>query len=198
MSIGLIDTTRRQVRPISEAGNLFDFGKLQFTDKVIHPDGSVEQTVEYMKNIVRDHYKDVQKLADRLYDPELTRFLRNIFDFVMRYVQYEKDSAFMEQLRVPLRTLQDQKGDCDCMSILIGAILYCKNIPFKFRITKYNGRSEYQHVYVVVPHAGAYTIVDPVNAFDTEKPYDAKKDFAVNGRLSGLDGMPIQLLNGTP
>ena len=199
--LGLVDTSNRTVRPISEVSKMLDFSKLQHSDKVIHPDGSVEQTVQYMKDIVRDHYKSVDKLADHLHDPKLSRFLRNIFNFIMAYVKYEKDSAFMEQLRVPLRTLQEQKGDCDCMSILIGSLLYAKNIPFNFRITKYNGRSEFQHVYVVVPNnSKGYTVVDPViKEFDKEKPFDEKKDFLMDGRLSGLfglNGMPIQLLNG--
>jgi hypothetical protein len=69
------------------------------TNPVLHPDGTVKQTVEYMKQIVRDHHKDVSKIADKLYDPKLSRFLRNIFDFVMTCVKCETDSTFTEQLR---------------------------------------------------------------------------------------------------
>ncbi len=197
----MIDTSNRKVRPNTELNKLVDFSSLQLADPVIHPNGDVEQTVEYMKNIVKDNYKTVQKVADKLYNPRLNRFLRNIFDFVMTYVKYEKDSAFMEQLRVPLRTIKDQRGDCDCMAVLIGSILYAKNIPFSFRIAKYNGKSEFQHVYVIVSNNnGGYTVVDPVIlTFDKEKPFDEKKDFYVDSRLAGflgLSGMPIQLLNG--
>jgi hypothetical protein len=203
---------KRNIRNSAELSRFVNFGSLQHTDPVIHPDGTVEQTVEYMKDIVKNNYGSVQKIADKLWDAKMSRFLRNVFDFVMNYVQYERDSAFMEQLRLPLRTLSDQKGDCDCMAILIGSLLYAKGVPFKFRIAKYNGRSDYQHVYVVVDRdSGGYTVLDPViRKFDTEKPFDHKKDFHVirvdalsglNGMSSpgsrtALGGMPIQMLNG--
>ena len=117
----MIDTSNRKVRSNAELGKLVNFGALENTNPILHPDGTVAQTVEYMKKIVREHHTDVSKIADKLYDPKLSRFLRNVFNFVMTYVKYETDSAFTEQLRTPLRTLSDQRGDCDCMSILIGS-----------------------------------------------------------------------------
>ena len=203
MALELIDTSNRRVRPISEIGRLVDFGSLQMSDPIVNKDGDVRQTVEYMKTIVKEHHSDVAKIAEQLYDPKLSRFLRNIFDFVMTYVKYEKDSAFKEQLRTPLRTLNDQRGDCDCMSILIGSILFNKKIPFNFRVTKYTEFSDFSHVYVVVPRPDmteGYYVVDPViKEFDKEKPFVAKEDYYMDGRLSGfLDGIPIQMLNGTP
>jgi len=206
MSLGLIDTSDRKVRPSSELGRLVNFGNLKNTDPIVIKDGDVPATVEYMKRIVREHHGDVGKIADKLYDPKLSRFLKNIFDFVMTYVKYEKDSMFKEQLRTPLRTLSDQRGDCDCMSILIGAILYNKKIPFRFRVTKYSETSDFSHVYVVVPRGssirtgrnGSYYVVDPViREFDKEKEFVDFRDFHVNPSLSGLDGLPVQMLNGT-
>jgi len=206
MSLGLIDTSDRKVRPSSELGRLVNFGNLKNTDPIVIKDGDVPATVEYMKTIVREHHTEVSKIADKLYDEKLSRFLKNIFDFVMTYVKYEKDSAFKEQLRTPLRTLSDQRGDCDCMSILIGSILYNKKIPFCFRVTKYSETSDFSHVYVVVPRDrsmntgrnGSYYVVDPViREFDKEKEFVAFRDFVVDPRLNGLDGLPIQMLNGT-
>jgi hypothetical protein len=201
MSIGMIDTSNRHVRPNTELGKLVNFGTLENTNPILHPDGTVKQTVEYMKQIVRDHHKDVAKIADKLYDPKLSRFLRNVFDFVMAYVKYETDSAFTEQLRTPLRTLKDQKGDCDCMSILIGSILYNKNIPFCFRVSKYDVNRDFSHVYVIVPrNDSGYFVMDTViKTFDKEKPVAGKEDYLMDGRLSGLNGLngiPIQMLNG--
>lgn len=197
--IGFVDTSVRQVRPISEISKLVDFSVLDNTNPIVNPDGTVEQTVDYMKQIVKDQHKTVEKLTNRLYDQKLSRFLRNVFDFVMMYIAYEKDSAFMEQLRFPLRTLKDQKGDCDCMSILIGAILYNKNVPFQFRITKYDNSDRFTHVYVIVPVDSGYTVMDTVlKRFNGEKPFTDKKDFLVDSKLStvSLNGMPIQFLNG--
>lgn len=198
----MIDTSNRQIQPIAQIAKYFDFTQLQNTDPIINPDADVVETVKQMIKIVEGNYTSVQKIANVLFDKKLNTFLKNIFNFVMTYVQYEKDSMFTEQLRVPLRTLKDQKGDCDCMSILIGSILYAKGVPFKFRITKYNGKSNFQHVYVIVPTVnGSYTVVDPViGTFDKEKPFDEKKDFLVDSHLTkyldNLNGMPLQILNG--
>ena len=70
----------------------------------------------------------------------------------------------MEQVRRPLRTLYDQKGDCDCYATLIGAMLKNMGIDFRFRIAAYSA-GRYQHVYVVVPSNDSptgYYVVDPV------------------------------------
>ena len=194
MTLGLVDTSNRAVRPVSELGTLVSFGNLQMTDPVINKDGDVPQTVAAMKKIVKEHHKDVAKVADKLHDKKLSRFLRNVFDFVMTYVRYEKDSAFKEQLRTPLRTLHDQRGDCDCMAILIGAILYNKNVPFNFRVAKYSEFSDFSHVYVTVPRnasfsndgrSGSYIVLDPViKEFDREKSFVDHKDYHVSARMS--------------
>jgi hypothetical protein len=202
MALGLVDTSNRTVRPVSELGKLVNFATLEDTNPILHPDGTVAQTVGYMKKIVRDHHEDVSKIAESLYDPKLSRFLRNIFKFVMTYVKYETDSAFTEQLRTPLRTLKDQRGDCDCMSILIGAILYNKNIPFNFRVSKYDANRDFSHVYVIVPRNGdsGYYVMDTViKTFDKEKSFVDKEVYFMDSRLSGfcgLNGIPIQLLDG--
>ena len=194
-------TPQRPIRPISELGKLLNFGILQMTDPIVNKDGTVQETVEIMKKIVKEHHTDVSTIADRLYDPKLSRFLKNIFNFVMAFVKYETDSAFTEQLRTPLRTLKDQRGDCDCTSILIGSILYNKNIPFYFRVSKYDANRDFSHVYVIVPRNGGigYYVMDTViKTFDKEKPFVAKEDYMIDSRLSGfLNGIPIQLLNGT-
>ena len=192
----------RPIRPNSELGNLVNFGSLQMTDPIVNKDGTVQETVEMMKKIVRDHHTDVSKIAEKLYDPKLSRFLKNIFNFVMAYVKYETDSAFTEQLRTPLRTLKDQRGDCDCTSILIGSILYNKNIPFNFRVSKYDANRDFSHVYVIVHRNGdsGYYVMDTViKSFDKEKPFVGIEDYLMDSRLSGfsgLNGIPIQLLNG--
>jgi hypothetical protein len=74
----MIDTSNRHVRSNTELGKLVNFGTLENTNPILHPDGTVKQTVAYMKKIVRDHHQDVAKIADKLYDPKLSRFLRNI------------------------------------------------------------------------------------------------------------------------
>jgi transglutaminase-like putative cysteine protease len=131
-----------------------------------------------MHRIVSEHSSDTKKLAQKLKAANLRDTLRNIWNFVYTYIQYEPDSKLFEQLRRPLRTLHDQKGDCDCYAILIGSVLTNLNIPYSFRVAEYENRGFFQHVYVVVPNGGGYITVDPVvEKFDYEKPFTKKKDF---------------------
>ena len=76
----------------------------------------------------------------------------------------------VEQVRRPLRTLYDQKGDCDCFATLIGSILENLGIKYKFRVAAY--QRGWQHDYVIVPYENGYYTVDPVldQCFAEKKP----------------------------
>ncbi|MPM07445.1 hypothetical protein SDC9_53751 [bioreactor metagenome] len=65
-------------------------------------------------------------------------------------------------------------------------------IPFKLRITKYDGKPYFQHVYVVVPNGASEIIIDPVlNQFNYEKQFSGYKDYTMEGL-----GIPIFVLHG--
>lgn len=178
--LGLTATSSRVIKSKSDYAHLIaPLGALDKTDPVINENGSVEDTVRYMIDIVDTYKADTAKLAKALKKSTLEDTLQNIWNFVYTYIKYEPDSKLFEQLRRPLRTLHDQKGDCDCYSLLIGSLLKNLNIEFKFRITSYYGRPYFQHVYVIVPtKGGKYITVDPVvDAFNYEKPFTNHKDF---------------------
>ncbi|WP_338769886.1 transglutaminase-like domain-containing protein [Bernardetia sp. ABR2-2B] len=105
-------------------------------------------TVKSMKNIVRATHTDVARLAQALKGKTITETCSTIFHFVYDHIQYEKDRRGIEEIRTPARMWADKKGDCDCFSVFIGALLYSLKIPFAFRITKYS--SDWQHVYIIV------------------------------------------------
>ncbi|NJO91150.1 MAG: hypothetical protein HC831_20915 [Chloroflexia bacterium] len=101
----------------------------------------------------------------------------------------------MEQLRRPNRSWADRKTgiDCGCFSIFVSSILTNLKVPHLFRIAKYT-QDVYQHVYVIVPVAGAnkyHTIDCVLSQFDYEKPYKQQKDF--NMSLQGID---VAVLSG--
>lgn len=189
--------------------------------------GNVIETVESCIDIVADHYREVEKLAELLQADSLKATCRNIFNFTYSYLQYNKDQDGTEQLRTPARSWADgqikfkQKGDseagidCDDYSIFVGSLLKCLGIPFKLRITKYDGKKNFQHIYIFVPAAGDSEdeiIIDPVlSKFDYQKPYTTEKsDFDMSplqmiGGIRGIDGitgttslgLPIYALSGT-
>ena len=135
------------------------------------------------QQVIKDNFQqgDSYEQYQYFYHPDhlgSSSFITNTEGEVVQHIEYVPDSAVMEQVRRPLRTLYDQKGDCDCYATLIGSILTNLGIPFSLRIAKYNGRSYFQHVYVVVREGDKELVVDPVvdKCFYEKKPSE-KKDF---------------------
>ena len=187
--------------------------------------GNVIETVESCIDIIGSHFREVEELASMLQGESLKETCRNIFNFSYTYLQYHKDDDGTEQLRTPSRSWLDgqikfkQKGrksagiDCDDYSIFVGSLLKCLGIPFKLRITKYDGKKNFQHIYVIVPAVGdseGEIVIDPVlSKFDYQKPYSFEKsDFDMSplqlAGLRGIDGLtgtsalglPISVLSG--
>jgi hypothetical protein len=166
--------------------------------------GNVLETVESCIDIVADHYREVEELAKMLQADTIKESCRNIFNFTYTYLQYHQDKQGTEQLRTPSRSWLDgqikfkQQGkssygiDCDDYSIFVGSLLKNLGIPFKFRITKYDGKSNFQHIYVFVPAKGDSEneiIIDPVlSKFDYQKPYSFE--------LSNFNMSPIEMVAG--
>ena len=177
--VGLIAYSKRKISPLSDYSAYIPARTaLKYNDPVLIPDGSVEDTVRLMLQIVQETSGDTERLAKHLAKDNLKDTLESIWTFIYTHIAYVRDSVFQEQVRRPLRTLYDQKGDCDCYATLIGSMLYNLGIPFKFRIAEYANKGYYQHVYVIVPYSGGYFTVDPVlDNFNQEKPTTNHKDF---------------------
>lgn len=178
-SLGLTASSKRNIRPLSDYASLIPpLTELRHDDAVRMSSATPEQTVAFMHQVIRETTADTTRLAQSLQGSTLKYTPQNIWNFVYQHIQYVPDSAVMEQVRRPLRTLYDQKGDCDCYATLIGSILTNLGIPFSLRIAKYNGLSYFQHVYVVVKDGGKELVVDPVvdKCFYEKKPSE-KKDF---------------------
>ncbi|MCQ2607752.1 MAG: hypothetical protein MJ197_03595 [Bacteroidales bacterium] len=178
--IGLVANTKRKLKPFKDYEMLIPAkSELLHRDLIMVPNGSVYDTVNLVKDICKKYASDTKVLAKHLQKDNLHDTIQSIFDFVYNYIQYEPDDRFIEQVRRPLRTLWDRKGDCDCFATLIGSILTNLNIPFKFRIAAYEGRRNFQHIYVIVPTgAGEYCVCDPVlDTCFTEKTPSKYLDF---------------------
>lgn len=163
--LGVVASGKRKI------GDLSDYrpyippkSELRREDKYVATFANHEDTVRLMQKVVATTLDDTRRLAKWLERGTVRETVLSIWKFVYGYIQYETDSVFAEQVRRPLRTLYDQRGDCDCFSTLIGSILTNLGIPYKFRVAAISGRSYYQHVYVIVPVGtdGNYYVCDPV------------------------------------
>lgn len=176
-SIGLTSAGRRTLKPFADYSAYIPARtELIKSDRIVIPQGTVEDTVHLMHEVVRTTLADTKRLSQWLKRNTLTDTIQSVFNFIYTHIQYERDSVLCEQVRRPLRTLWDRAGDCDCFATLIGSILTNLDIPFKFRIAAYNGRDYFQHVYVIIPTEDGYLTCDPVldSCFDEKKPTKVK------------------------
>jgi len=184
---------KRHITP----GHAFDklFPKSIKQDKVIRPEGKarLHHTINLINQVVRDTKGDTALLAKTLKGKTLEDTCENIWNFVYHHIQYARDKAGVEQVRRPSRTWADRKKgvDCDCYTVFISSILSNLNIPHKVRITKYGGKSHFQHIYPIVPSKAGYLTLDCVtDRFNYEVPYSEAKDFDITDRR------PVGEING--
>lgn len=187
----------RNLRNI-KLGNQFNkyFGKPSYADPLLHK-GNVYSTLDAIQEIVSRTLNQTNSISQLLQGKSLHETTSNIWHFIYNHIQYKIDTPGIEELREPNRTWADRNEgvDCDCYSIFISSILTNLKIPHKLRITEYDNKGYFQHVYVIVPNGKTrngqegYFIIDPVvDQFNYEKPFTKKFDKAM--------AIQHQLLNG--
>lgn len=199
----------RTIKDGSKYDHLFPEPELKKT--VLKKNGSVDDTVQLMKKIIKEYSYQVRGLAKILKGKSIKESAENVFNFVFDYIKYNVEKG--EQLRTPAYTWYcaqvcarqgnqfDAKNsaDCDCMSIFCGSLFYEMKIPFALRIAAYKDEwgnvGNWQHVYVIVYGDGENITCDPVtHKFNYEKPTGKDKTYpmSLTGNdiimLSGIDG----------
>ncbi|MCQ2232168.1 MAG: transglutaminase-like domain-containing protein [Paludibacteraceae bacterium] len=173
--LGLVAKTQRRIGSIQDYIDLIPSeSKLLRNDDYIQSNVSPEETASFIRKMAIKYRKDTEQLAYALERNTIEETVQAIFDFVYSYIKYEEDAPDREQVRRPLRTLYEQKGDCDCYAMLIASICENLDLNYKLRIAEYNNRGYYQHIYCIVE---GYTC-DPVldTCFEEKRP-TKKKDF---------------------
>lgn len=152
--LGLVASKKRKINPTKRWDPYFPpMTSLKHEDKILVKNGSVFTTLRLMRKIVRETRGDTKRLAPMLKRKTLKATIDHIWQFVYNHVQYKLDKQGVEQLHRPLRIWKKRfEGvDCDDYAIFISSILSNLGIRHAFRMTKYNGKNHYQHVYIVVP-----------------------------------------------
>lgn len=184
------------VRPIKsgqEFNHLIDTSKVKFTSTF--QEGSVDDTVTIMCEIIKEHHLQVKDLATSLKKNTRIATLQSIWDFVFNHIQYKRDKQGVEQLSTPARiwlnrSTPNTPSDCDDHSLFVGSILYCLGIPFTIRIAGYEGKT-FSHVYVV---AGDVCMDTVLHRFNCEAEYTSKKDRKMQiETLQGADTNPANV-----
>lgn len=182
-------TKKRKIRSGEEYDHLFP--KPLFLDPTIKKGATVNDTVRFIPQVVRETLSQTSKLAPLLKGSNVYETCKNIWEFVYHHIAYKKDEDGKEQIRSPARGWHDRFHgiDCDCYTVFISSILSNLKIKHKLRITKYS-QDHFQHIYPIVPTTGGnYITVDcVVDRFNYEEPYTEKQDTK----------MELEYLNGVP
>ncbi|WPP49626.1 transglutaminase-like domain-containing protein [Catalinimonas niigatensis] len=171
---------------------------------IVKEGGSVEETVALCQKVVAETLSETKQIAPLLQGKTYEETARNIWQFIVTHIQYTLDNrasdvGAVERVRTPARTWHDRKNgsDCEDYSIFISSVLTNLGIPHSFRITKYNGKSHWQHIYVIIPResGGGYITCDPVvdYRFNYEVPYSQKRDYEMPILHKKADRRPIGL-----
>jgi hypothetical protein len=190
-------TQKRRIRSGDDVDHLFP--KPIGEDELIKKGATVEDTVEFIPEVVEKTLSDTKKIAQELQGKTLFDTCKNIWHFVYGYIAYEKDEKGKEQIRRPARSWANRaRGvDCDDYSVFISSVLTNLGIPHSLRVTKYWWtEGKYSHIYPIVhtPDNKEIVIDCVVNRFNYEEPYTEKKDkkmdlYYLNGieRPSNID-----------
>ncbi len=105
-----------------------------------------------------------------------------IYDFVKKYIRFERDPFGVEMVQEPFVTLKRRAGDCDDHATLLASLYGSIGFPYGFKTIKSDKtrRDEFSHIYTVVdiPNkgwVGADTSVDKASfGWEPEKYFSSK------------------------
>ncbi len=129
-----------------------------------------KQTVTRMQALIRQGVKDFyvrQKAIDILLakgvkPKDYLGEIKALFEWVQRNVRYTKDAFRLEILHSARRMLELRAGDCDDMSILLGAMLEAIGHPVRLVIVgpDFLRPDLFTHVYIEAYHKGRWIPLD--------------------------------------
>ena len=111
--------------------------------------GFEKSTLEELINACRQ-YKQVERLAAHLKDPDKLQSAFNIWHWLHTNVRYNYDTPGQEEIRTPARTWADRERgvDCDCLAVFTACLLINMGYKPAFEIVAFNDSPTYSHIYV--------------------------------------------------
>lgn len=128
------------------------------------------QTVRHVTDLIKQGAKDfgvrqtaISILRRREVKPkDYIGEIKALFEWVQQNIRYTKDTYRVEVLHTPQRMLELRAGDCDDMTILLGALLESIGHPVRLVLTGPDGlRPElFSHIYLEVSLRGRWIPLD--------------------------------------
>lgn len=128
------------------------------------------QTVQHVQALIRAGAKDFyvrQKAIDillekRVKPKDYLGEIQALFEWVQRHIRYTKDTVQVEVLHSAKRMLELRAGDCDDMTILLGAMLEAIGHPVRLVLSGPDPLRPdlFTHIYIEVFHKGRWIPLD--------------------------------------
>lgn len=131
---------------------------------LLEGDAGTEQTVELMRQVVRAGLQDplVWQTARRIYPCSIygddLDQVKKVFAWVKKNIRFMRDPYGQETVSTPERTLKQTFGDCDDITVLMGALL--GSLGYRTRIVtvaSHPHTEQFTHVYLEVMVRGRYS-----------------------------------------
>jgi transglutaminase-like putative cysteine protease len=129
------------------------------------------RTLEHIKTLVKRGAKDFyvrQRAIDILIErgvapKDFLGEIRALFEWVQAHVRYTRDPFRVEVLHSARRMLELAAGDCDDMTILLGALLESIGHPVRLVVVGPTPRRPdlFTHIYLEVRHRHRWIALDP-------------------------------------
>jgi hypothetical protein len=133
------------------------------------------RTLQNIQRLIRQGVKDFyvrQKAIDILFQRKVPAKdylgeIQALFEWVQRHVRYTKDPFRLEVLHSARRILELRAGDCDDMTILLGAMLESVGHPIRLVIVGPTPLRPdlFSHIYLEVYHKGRWIPLDATMHF---------------------------------
>jgi Transglutaminase-like superfamily len=129
-----------------------------------------QKTLEHIQELIRNGAKDFyvrQKAIDILLEKgvkakDYLGEIKALFEWVQNNVRYTKDPFRVEVLHSARRMLELRAGDCDDMTIILGAMLEAIGHPVRLVLTGPDPLRPklFSHIYLEVYHKGRWISLD--------------------------------------
>ena len=169
-----------------------------------------QKTVEHVQALIRAGAKDFyvrQKAIDILLEnhvkpKDYLAEIKALFEWVQQHIRYTKDTVQVEVLHSARRMLELRAGDCDDMTILLGAMLEAIGHPVRLVLSGPDPLKPdlFTHIYLEAFHKGRWIPLDATMPYPMgwEPSTLVKKIIAIERRsnmmaedmeLQGIDGI---------
>jgi hypothetical protein len=152
-------------------------------------DRGIDTTVGYMLAFIRAgaRHPVVRKIAASIDQTTPERAVRGAIREVMKHMYFQLDPTGEELVRAPwvsLASTTKGPGDCDCMTIALGALCVAMKIPCWVKVIDWRQTGDFTHVFLLAEARPGWAI--PVDAteplpFGNERwPQQRQKVYKVN------------------